>query len=291
MDKNNLIYDTIPVEFDPFAGIEISPAVTVGAPQTVDGKPVFDLSPVEFDPFADPEISTATPVIAPKSDERKPVVKTSPVDFNPFAGPEISLIAPATEPQVEIWTSCLIGEAPASCAYNECASLQLTGVFNKDAMLRALQEIVNMHQALRMSFSADGKNICVFKELILKVDYQDLSPLSSELQQKFITDSNKNNVLTPFDLINGPLFKTSLFKLADQVHYLTFVAHHIICDGWSIGIMMQDLSKLYSACAKNQFIHLPAAPLFTSYATEQLALTESASYKETEQYWLDQFKG
>lgn len=291
MDQNNLIYDTTPVEFDPFAEPEIAAVVTVSDSQTVDNKPVFDLSPVEFDPFAGADTGTVLPVLTPKAEEKKNVVKTSPVDFDPFAGPEISLIAPATESQVEIWTSCLIGEAPASCAYNECASLQLTGVFNKDAMLRALQEIVNMHQSLRMSFSADGKNICIFKELTLKVDYRDLSSLSSEQQQSFITDNNKNNVLTPFDLVNGPLFKTSLLKLADQVHYLTFVAHHIVCDGWSIGIMMQDLSKLYSAYAKNEYVHLPTAPLFTSYATEQLALTESASYKETEHYWLEQFKG
>ena len=219
------------------------------------------------------------------------IYDTTPVDFDPFAGPEISLIAPATEPQVEIWTSCLIGGAPASCAYNECASLLLTGVFNNNAMLRALQGIVNMHQALRMSFSADGKSICVYKELALNVDYRDLSSLTTEQQQNFIKDDNKKNVITPFDLVNGPLFKTSLFKLADQEHYLTFVAHHIVCDGWSIGIMMQDLSQLYSAYTKNEFVHLPEAPLFTDYAVEQSAFTESPSYKETERFWLDQFKG
>ena len=60
---------------------------------------------------------------------------TNTVEFDPFAGPEIVLIAPATESQVEIWTSCLIGGAAASCAYNECASLFLTGIFDREAML------------------------------------------------------------------------------------------------------------------------------------------------------------
>src|ERR1700712_4900208 len=100
---------------------------------------------------------------------------TNPVEFDPFAGPEISLIAPATESQVEIWTSCVIGGAEANCAYNECFSLDLTGIFNKSAMMNALQSVVNMHQALRMSFSADGTNICIFKDLEVDIDYKDIS--------------------------------------------------------------------------------------------------------------------
>jgi amino acid adenylation domain-containing protein len=252
---------------------------------------IYDTTPVEFDPFAVPEIPLLVPAMNSQKEDIKLVYHASPVEFDPFAGPEISLVAPATESQVEIWTSCLIGGAAASCSYNECASLLLTGVFNKDAMKRALQEVVNMHQALRMSFSADGASICVYKELLLDVDYHDISLLTPEEQQTFLKDYNKKTVLTPFDLIKGPLFKTSLFKLADQEHYLTFVAHHIICDGWSIGIVMQDLSKLYSAYTKHEPANLPKAPLFSDYSLDLLKLAESPSYQETEHYWLEQFKG
>lgn len=216
---------------------------------------------------------------------------TSPVEFDPFAGPEISLIAPATESQVEIWTSCLIGGDAANCAYNESFSLALTGALNKDAMFRALQDMANMHQSLRMAFSADGSNIVVYKELPLAIDYKDLSAQTADEQQAFIKNHNTQNVQIPLDLVKGPLFKTSLFKLSEQEHLLTFMAHHVVCDGWSIGIMMQDLSKLYSAYTKNEIISLPAAPLFSDYALEQSALQKSEEYKETEQYWLNQFKG
>ncbi|MDB5008424.1 MAG: tycC [Mucilaginibacter sp.] len=215
----------------------------------------------------------------------------SPVEFDPFAGPEISLVAPATESQVEIWTSCLIGGTEANCAYNESFSLVLTGIFDQDAMLRALQDVVNMHQALRMSFSADGANICIYKTLTPGIDYKDISSFPPDQQKDFIKKYNKEQVLTPFNLVTGPLFKTALFKLDDLEHNLTFLAHHIICDGWSIGIMMQDLSKLYSAYVKNESVLLPEAPLFSDYALEQLALEETPSYKETESYWLKQFEG
>ncbi|HVW97020.1 MAG TPA: amino acid adenylation domain-containing protein [Mucilaginibacter sp.] len=219
------------------------------------------------------------------------MIDTNPVEFDPFAGPEISLIAPATEPQVEIWTSCLIGGDAANCAYNECFSLLLTGVFNTGAMIRALQDLVNMHEALRTSFSADGKSICVYKELTLDIDYQDISLSAEDQRQKIISAYNRKIALTPFNLITGPLFKAALFKLSENEHLLTFVAHHIVCDGWSIGIMMQDLSKLYSAYASRQEISLPAPPLFSGYALSQMAQANSESNQETEQYWIDQFIG
>lgn len=219
------------------------------------------------------------------------MVDTNPVEFDPFAGPEISLIAPATEPQIEIWTSCLIGGAEANCAYNECFSLLLTGIFNTNAMMRALQQLVNMHEALRMSFSADGKNICVYKELVLDIDYKDLSGSTAAKRQDFINEYNKQIALSPFNLVTGPLFKASLFKLSENEHLLTFVAHHIVCDGWSIGIMMQDLSKLYSAYTKNEYIKLPAAPLFSEYAVNEMVHADSGLNKDTEQFWIDQFIG
>ncbi|SDD32166.1 amino acid adenylation domain-containing protein [Mucilaginibacter pineti] len=217
--------------------------------------------------------------------------ETTPVEFDPFAGPELQLIAPATASQLEIWTSCLIGGDGANCAYNESFSLELTGTLNHDAMLHALQQISNRHEALRSSFSADGKYICIYNELQLEIDYHDLSAQSAVQQRLFIDEHNRQAALIPFDLVNGPLFKTTLLKLGDHQHHLTFTAHHIICDGWSIGIMMQDLSKFYSAYTNNEPLHLPAAPLFSEYAVEQLAFEKSAEYKETESYWLDQFKG
>jgi len=219
------------------------------------------------------------------------MIDTNPVEFDPFAGPEISLIAPATEPQVEIWTSCLIGGADANRAYNECFSLALTGIFNATAMMFALQEMVNMHEALRTVFSADGASICVYKEVMLDIDFKDLSSFNAAERQTKIDEYNKHLVTTPFDLVTGPLFKTAVFKLTENEHLLTFVAHHIVCDGWSIGIMMQDLSKLYSAYAKKQTIKLPAPPLFSQYAVDQMLQNETGLNKETELFWQDQFMG
>lgn len=223
--------------------------------------------------------------------ETIPTHHTSPVEFDPFAGPELLLIAPATESQLEIWASCIIGGNEANCAYNESFSLRLAGPFNQEAMLRAVQDISNRHEALRSCFSADGKYICVYKELVPDVEQHNISDKPAAEQRLYIANQNRDAALTPFNLVTGPLFKVSLLKLANEEHILTFTVHHIVCDGWSIGIMMQDLSKLYSAHINKKPVQLAPAPAFSDYAILQPSFEQSAVYKETADYWLNQFKG
>jgi amino acid adenylation domain-containing protein len=223
--------------------------------------------------------------------ETIPVYHTSPVEFDPFSGPELSLIVLTTESQLEIWTSCLIGGDEANCAYNESFSLRLAGSLNQEAILRAIQDIGNRHEALRSCFSTDGKYICVYKKLILDIEQYDISDRSPADQQLYIDNQNRHAALTTFNLVKGPLFKVSLLKLANDDHILTFTVHHIICDGWSIGIIMQDLSKLYNACVSNQPAQLALAPAFSDYALEQLSFEKSGAYKQIEAYWSNQFKG
>ncbi|HEY4876588.1 MAG TPA: condensation domain-containing protein, partial [Puia sp.] len=213
-----------------------------------------------------------------------------PVEFDPFAGPELSCVAPAIEPQSEIWISCLMGGDDANRCYNESVSLRLAGSFDRNAMELALQDVINRHEGLRSAFSADGKQILVFKELQLNLIFEDLSSKNENQQKQFIADFTKRDAETSFDLLNGPLFRPALFKLSDQQYYLTLSAHHIVCDGWSLGILMQDISKLYSAYSKQQTPSLPAALRFSQFAIEQNNFSHTEEYKKIEQYWIDQYK-
>lgn len=212
--------------------------------------------------------------------------------FNPFTGPEILLIAPATEPQMEIWTSCLIGGNDANCAYNDFATITLTGhAFNKDAMFAAIQALSDRHEALRTVFSASGEHIIIYKNPPVRVDYHDLSGQDDEQNKLFIENYNKQLAITPLDLLNGPLFKTALIKLSADEHVVVLLTHHIVCDGWSMGIIMQELGKIYSAFAQGQEPNLPPAPQFSQYAEDEANALNNTENKETEQYWLNQFNG
>ncbi|MBS1600361.1 MAG: amino acid adenylation domain-containing protein [Bacteroidetes bacterium] len=219
------------------------------------------------------------------------IIKNSkPVDFDPFAGPELVRAVPAIEPQLEIWVSCLLGGEDANRSYNESVSLRMTGSFNLPAMEKALHDLVQRHEALRSVFSGDGSQICVYKEIPSKLFYEDISAKNHTDQEKYIAEFSKHNAETAFDLLNGPLFRVALFKLGSEEHYLTLSAHHIICDGWSLGILMQDLGKLYSAYTKGETPHLPEALQLSKYALEHEQFSRSEQYKRIEQYWIDQFK-
>ncbi|MBA3829831.1 MAG: amino acid adenylation domain-containing protein [Taibaiella sp.] len=211
------------------------------------------------------------------------------IEFDPFAGPEVSKFIPATEPQLEIWMSCHIGADDANRCYNESVSLELKGVLNKEALSKALQEIVNRHEALRCVFSTDGKQICVYKEMHLPLAYEDLTNRDFAVRQQYIQEILHKNALTSFDLLNGPLIRVSLFRLSDTEHYLLLTAHHIICDGWSLGLILEELSKLYNAYSYGQEPDLPIPGSFSRFATDELSFSHTEEYKKVEDYWINKY--
>src|SRR5690606_847510 len=90
--------------------------------------------------------------------------------------------------------------------------------------------------------------------------------------------------------VNGPLIKFGIIKLADFDFRLVITTHHIVCDGWSMSIILQDLSALYSAYTKGIEPIIPASINFSNYADEQHALVESSEYNKIENYWIDLYQ-
>ena len=212
------------------------------------------------------------------------------VDFDPFAGPDIVRLAPTTEPQVEIWTACLLGGDDANRAFNESVSLRLIGVLDKPALERAWRALVDRHEMLRSAFSADGTRFFVFRDVPANLVRLDCSDKTDVEKEQAVADYARQETLFVFDLLHGPLVRIGLITLSDTVHHLTITAHHIVCDGWSLGILMQDLSALYSAYAQQITPALPDAPLFSEHAANQRLFTESAEYRQTEQFWIEQYR-
>lgn len=212
------------------------------------------------------------------------------VDFDPFIGPEIIAVAPATESQKEIFISCLLGGDSANRAFNESISIKFTGILHKEALENALRDLTDRHEALHSAFSGDGKQICILSDPASDLDYKDISPFTTAQQEEIISDAVYSEALQVFDLLNVPLFKVRLLKLSENEHYLTITAHHIICDGWSLNIILQELGKLYYSHIHNTFADLPEAISFSRYAREQQIFYESDEYKQIENYWVNQYK-
>lgn len=200
------------------------------------------------------------------------------------------VFVPATEPQIEILISCILGGDEASRAYNLSVTLNISGPLNRTFLEQSLQELIDRHESLRSVFTSDASQICISSKQLLDLHFEDLSKKNKNQNKTFITDFIESEVNTIFDLQNGPLYKLSLFKLGSNNHALIFTAHHIICDGWSMGIFLDELGKLYSARIKNEPSKLPEANSFTQYALDQKKFSQSQDYKQIEQFWLDQFK-
>jgi amino acid adenylation domain-containing protein len=212
------------------------------------------------------------------------------VDFDPFADGDILLTAPATEAQKEIWASVRMGE-DANCAYNESISLSLKGELQVEALQIALQKLIERHESLRTTISPDGNNLCIGNAPNLQILPLDFSDLGAETQAAKILECQKQVVTQPFDLERGPLFRIVLLKLHDREYLLVLSAHHIICDGWSWGVIATELGKLYSAILDNVLPDLEEPDLFSDYSWQLEALLHSPESLEIEAYWLQQFAG
>ncbi|MEI6265174.1 MAG: amino acid adenylation domain-containing protein [Sphingobacteriia bacterium] len=210
--------------------------------------------------------------------------------FDPFSGSPIEKIIPLIEPQQEIWMSCQIGGEHANRAYNESLSLSFEGYCNYNAMARSLNSLVNRYEVLRGVCSADGKNLCIFSSIDANHEFYDLAEYDEEGKQQFLNEYIHKNADTAFDLINGPLFRSAFFLLDNQRSYLVITVHHIIVDGWSFGLLLQDLGKFYSAYTKGILPILKEIIPFSKYAFEETAFSKSFAYQQLEVYWNNKLK-
>ena len=215
--------------------------------------------------------------------------KLAAVDYDPFAGGALTRVVPTTEPQRELWLAAQLGE-DASLAYNESVSLQLRGPLDAARLERALQFVVDRHDALHASFGPDGETFCVIERQPLQLPVEDLSGLPAQERDAVVAERRRRGVETPFDLTRGRLFRAELLRIAPQEHLLLMHAHHIVCDGWSWWVIVRELGTAY-ARGDDAGATLPPADSYAGYALAQALQPAAAGGRADETYWLGQFAG
>jgi amino acid adenylation domain-containing protein len=249
--------------------------------QSVCIAPESKLTSIDFDPFIDVEIGSTSPTVVPES-------KLIAVDFDPFADGEIELTAPATASQQEIWLGVQMShEANLACLLSQ--SLRFKGRLNTQALQTAFQQLVARHEALRTTFNADGTVLSIAKKIEFASPIVDLSNLSSDEREIQIDRHQKQAASQVFDLQHGPLFSTEIVKLDDNEHLAILTVHHIICDGWSYGILTAELAEIYSALNTGAAIALTPVEYLSEYAFLEQEKSTSAETIATEAYWLKKF--
>lgn len=196
---------------------------------------------------------------------------------------------PLTEAQREIWLACQLGPG-ASCAYNESFTLNLRGALDEAALRRALSDLTARHEALRLTFAADGTTQQVGPPLALEPRLEDWSGLDDIERRARAMSLAEDENGKPFDLARGPLARVRLCRLAPDEHLLVFTAHHLVCDGWSSGVILRDLSASYTAQLANRPAALPAPCLFSVFAQAEAAAANTPEAEATERYWLGEFR-
>jgi amino acid adenylation domain-containing protein len=188
-----------------------------------------------------------------------------------------------TEEQTEIWLAAQLGD-DASSAFNESVTLRLTGTLDEAAFGRAWNDLRDRHDALRATFAATGETMLVVSGGSFACERVDLSAHAPEEQQRELAAVVDAAARTAFDLVGGPLVRGQLVRLAPDDHAFVLTAHHIICDGWSINVLLEEFAAIYAARARNETAMLPAPTSFVDYARGQLR-RDPKEQARVEKFW------
>ncbi|HST61415.1 MAG TPA: amino acid adenylation domain-containing protein, partial [Longimicrobium sp.] len=183
---------------------------------------------------------------------------------------------------------------PGSTTYNISMAYRLGNALDVPAFERALGEIVRRHEALRTVFGeVDGspvQTIAPFSGFALPVE--DLSGLGEADREDAVKRRAGEEARRPFDLSAGPLFRAALLRLGAEEHVLLLGMHHIVSDGWSMGVLFRELSSLYEAYLAGRESPLPElAVQYADYAVWQREQLEGEVLDRQLSYWRERLAG
>ncbi|MEU0334314.1 non-ribosomal peptide synthase/polyketide synthase [Streptomyces sp. NPDC006193] len=190
-------------------------------------------------------------------------------DVIPAADPEAP--APLSYAQQRLWF--LDRFEPGSTEYTTLSALRLRGPLDTAALRTALDGLVARHETLRTTFAESGGEAHQVVHPPRPVDL----PLEDLPDAAALDALLEREAATPFDLAAGPLLRARLARLAADEHVLVLAVHHIVTDGWSVGVLGRDLGELYAAALERRSPDLPALPVrYADYAAWQRGRADRA---------------
>ncbi len=196
---------------------------------------------------------------------------------------------PLTESQREVWLLCQ-QSAVASTACNETWTLHLDGEMDVPALEAAVREIVERHDALRSTFDPSGETLSVAARLGLDVPFTDLSILAEEEREERLAAMRSAEGAFVFDLARGPLLRVRIVRIEGRRHALIFNAHHIVCDGWSCDIFLNELAAIYSASREGRTHELPTAMQMREYQRWEEEIRGTPQFAAETKFWSEKFR-
>ncbi|NTW04220.1 MAG: non-ribosomal peptide synthetase, partial [Oscillochloris sp.] len=182
---------------------------------------------------------------------------------------------------------------PGSPLYNNFSAVRLAGSLDLDALESSLIALVQRHESLRTVFaSRDGLPVQIIQpaeSLVLTVPLIDLCAVAEDALDAEIERHIRREAAAPIDLANGPLLRLQLLRLADQEHIALLTVHHIISDGWSMGVFVGELFALYAEATGGLPAQLTALRVhYADFAAWQRAWLQGAVLEQQLAFWKQQ---
>jgi amino acid adenylation domain-containing protein len=178
--------------------------------------------------------------------------------------------------------------------YNVPSAVLLRGDLDLNALEQSLNAIVRRHESLRTVFAiVDGSPVQVItSSLALSVAITDLSDLPEEESRAEVMRLASEEASRPFDLQKGPLVRAGLLRLGMKRHVLLLTMHHIVSDGWSMGVFFRELSSLYASFTRGEAPALPELPVqYADFAVWQREWLSGEVLETQLAYWKKQLAG
>ncbi|HEV7589710.1 MAG TPA: amino acid adenylation domain-containing protein [Longimicrobium sp.] len=182
---------------------------------------------------------------------------------------------------------------PENPAYNTTSALRLVGPLDGAALERAVGGLVERHESLRTVFRAGhGEPVQVVLPALPARLLAEPADAPEAERRAVALRLVAEEMARPFDLERGPVFRARLFRLGDDDHLLVLAMHHVVTDGWSIGVLFRDLCAMYAAGAAGREPELPALPIqYADYAVWQRRHLQGEVLERQLAYWRRALEG
>uniref|UniRef100_UPI0013DB290B non-ribosomal peptide synthase/polyketide synthase n=1 Tax=Pyxidicoccus caerfyrddinensis TaxID=2709663 RepID=UPI0013DB290B len=183
---------------------------------------------------------------------------------------------------------------PGGTAYNMPTVLRLQGPLDVPALEKSFTALVERHESLRTTFGIlDGEPVQVIDPQVrFPLSVVDLSALPAEEREAEALRQTRLETQRPFDLARGPVFRALLLRLGELDHVLIGTMHHIVSDGWSMGVLVRELAELYAAHSLGREARLPAMPVqYADFAAWQRSWLRGEALEQQLAYWREQLSG